>query len=132
MAAHDGHPSLRALVLPYPLEGRPDDEVRQIAADAYPDSCGPSGCLSDPLVSDRIRIDDDPVALYELSLEAGWGDGLPLLPPTERRVRGMLAATPFHADDVVGILPPMNREATVEMVAINAAMAGCERGACRT
>src|SRR5438477_575253 len=36
MAAHSGHPSLRVLVLPYPLEGRPDEEVRQIAADAYP------------------------------------------------------------------------------------------------
>jgi hypothetical protein len=36
LAAHAGHPSLRALVLPYPLEGRPDEEVRQIAADAYP------------------------------------------------------------------------------------------------
>ena len=90
------------------------------------DSCGPSGCLIDPLVGDRIRIDEDPVALYELSMEAGWGDGLPLLPPTERRVRGILASTPFHTDDVVGILPPMNREATIELVAVNAAMAGCE------
>jgi hypothetical protein len=36
LAAHHGHPSLRVLVLPYPLEGRPDPEVRQIAADAYP------------------------------------------------------------------------------------------------
>jgi hypothetical protein len=36
MAAHAGHPSMRVLVLPYPLEGRPDDEVRQIAAAAYP------------------------------------------------------------------------------------------------
>ena len=36
MAAHAGHPSLRVLVLPYPLEGRPEHEVRQIAADAYP------------------------------------------------------------------------------------------------
>jgi hypothetical protein len=36
MAAHHGHPSLRVLVLPYPLEGRPDEEVRKIAADAYP------------------------------------------------------------------------------------------------
>lgn len=59
-------------------------------------------------------------------MEAGWGDGLPLLPPTERRVRGILASTPFHTDDVIGILPPMNREATVELAAINAAMAGCE------
>ena len=59
-------------------------------------------------------------------MEAGWGDGLPLLPPTERRVRGILASTPFHTDDVVGILPPMHREATIELVAVNAAMAGCE------
>jgi hypothetical protein len=36
LAAHQGHPSLRLLVLPYPLEGRPDEEVRAIAADAYP------------------------------------------------------------------------------------------------
>ena len=36
MAAHAGHPSLQVVVLPYPLEGRPDDEVRRIAADAYP------------------------------------------------------------------------------------------------
>jgi hypothetical protein len=36
MAAHNGHPSLRVLVLPYPLEGRPDEELRQIANDAYP------------------------------------------------------------------------------------------------
>ena len=31
-----GHPSLRQLVLPYPLEGRPDEEVVRIAEDAYP------------------------------------------------------------------------------------------------
>jgi hypothetical protein len=31
-----GHPSLRQLVLPYPLEGRPDEEVARIAEDAYP------------------------------------------------------------------------------------------------
>jgi hypothetical protein len=36
MAAHHQRPSLRQLVLPYPLEGRPEEEVRQIAADAYP------------------------------------------------------------------------------------------------
>jgi hypothetical protein len=90
------------------------------------DSCGPSGCLIDPLVAERVAIDDDPVALYELSLAEGWGDGLPLLPATERRVRAILASTPFHADDVIGILAPMHRPATVEQAAINAAMAGCE------
>jgi hypothetical protein len=37
IAAHHGHPSLHMLVLPYPLEGRPEGEVRAIAADAYGD-----------------------------------------------------------------------------------------------
>ena len=36
MASHLGHPSLRVLVLPYPLEGLPRAELRQIATDAYP------------------------------------------------------------------------------------------------
>ena len=36
IATHHGHPSLRKLVLPYPLEGRPEQELRQIATDAFP------------------------------------------------------------------------------------------------
>ena len=59
------------------------------------------------------------------SLEQGWGDGLPLLPPTEERVRSLIAATPYHPDDVVGEdAAARTATATVELVAINAAMAG--------
>ena len=36
VAELEGHPSLRMVILPYPLEGRPEDEVRTIAEDAYP------------------------------------------------------------------------------------------------
>jgi len=36
LAAHHGRPDLATVVLPYPLEGRPEPEVRSIAADAYP------------------------------------------------------------------------------------------------
>ena len=31
-----GHPDLKILVLPYPLEGRPEAELRTIAAEWYP------------------------------------------------------------------------------------------------
>ncbi len=31
------HPSLKRLVLPYPLEGLPDEEVRAIAHGAFPE-----------------------------------------------------------------------------------------------
>jgi len=36
MANHLGHGDLRILVLPYPLEARPSEELREISADAYP------------------------------------------------------------------------------------------------
>ena len=36
IASLKGHADLRQLVLPYPLEGLPDEEVKKIALDAYP------------------------------------------------------------------------------------------------
>lgn len=36
MAAHLGHRDLKLLVLPYPLEGRAEDELRRIADESYP------------------------------------------------------------------------------------------------
>jgi hypothetical protein len=36
IAALKGHASLRQLVLPYPLETRPEDECRAIAREYYP------------------------------------------------------------------------------------------------
>ena len=37
LAGHLGHRALRVLVLPYPLEGRPVDELVSIAEHAYPE-----------------------------------------------------------------------------------------------
>jgi Fe-S cluster biogenesis protein NfuA len=37
MAAHLGHPDLKVLELPYPLEARPEEELHQVAVDYYPD-----------------------------------------------------------------------------------------------
>lgn len=36
MAANAGRAGLRVLVLPYPLESRPEDEVREIARQHWP------------------------------------------------------------------------------------------------
>ena len=36
IAALKGHASLRQLVLPYPLETRPEDECREIGREYYP------------------------------------------------------------------------------------------------
>lgn len=61
-------------------------------------------------------------------LERDWGDGYPLLPPTAERVDELIGAVSAPADDVICHLPPANGHATVEAVAVNAAMAGCRPG----
>lgn len=81
--------------------------------------------MTDTLTSDTIEIDNDPEAFYELSLQEQWGDGAPLIPPTDERVLRRLEATPLAAEDVIGVLPPLHGVATVELAAINATMAGC-------
>ncbi len=62
----------------------------------------------------------------EAMFERGWTDGLPVVPPTNRRVRAMLEGTARSRDEVVGVVPPDLVECTVEKVAINAVMAGCK------
>ena len=54
----------------------------------------------------------------------GWGDGLPLIAPSEGRVRAHLAASGHYPDELVAVLPPLQSECTVEKLAINAVMAG--------
>ncbi|MCU1461232.1 MAG: hypothetical protein JWO37_1307 [Acidimicrobiales bacterium] len=81
---------------------------------------------TDALLSARLDVPDDAGALYARSLEEGWGDGLPVLPPTEDAVRALVAATPYAPDDLICILPPRMGNATVEKAAVNAAMAGVE------
>ena len=80
--------------------------------------------MSDELVSERLEVPADPRAFHEYSLAEGFGDGMPLLAPTEDAVRALVGATPLPADYVLGVLAPANVEATVEKVAVNAAMAG--------
>jgi hypothetical protein len=63
---------------------------------------------------------------FEAFFERGWSDGLPLVPPTERRVLAMLRGTPRAADEIVAEVPPDLAPCSVEKVAINAVMAGCK------
>ncbi len=62
---------------------------------------------------------------YEHAYEAGWTDGLPIIPPTPDAVQQFIAASGCPADKLIGILPPRKGRATVEVIAVNAVMAGC-------
>lgn len=87
--------------------------------------CGPEGCGIDWLSSQRIEAEiDDVMDFTHFSMQQGWGDGLPLIPPTEARVRGFLDRNNRYADEVICNLPPTNADCTVEKIAINAVMAG--------
>ncbi len=65
-------------------------------------------------------------AFNQLYLDNRWGDGLPLVPPTEEAVARMLAGTTRRPDDVVGRLPYRNGIITVGKIAVNVVMAGAK------
>lgn len=75
---------------------------------------------------------DSPEELLDLFEEKGWGDGLPLIPPTKDRVDAMLAGTssaePRDPDALIAALEPRLGEATRRTIAINAVLAGCRPG----
>ncbi|WCT73491.1 hypothetical protein PQ455_18085 [Sphingomonas naphthae] len=85
--------------------------------------CGPEGCEVDWLASRRVEAELDVEAFTRFSLEMGWGDGLPLIPPTDARVRTFLSENDRYPDEVIGMMPG-NVECTVEKIVINAVMAG--------
>ncbi|MFH1485539.1 MAG: hypothetical protein ABIH46_05665 [Chloroflexota bacterium] len=54
-----------------------------------------------------------------------WTEGLPIVPPTPERVERFLRFTDRSPEEVIGVLGPENREATVWNVAVNGVIAGC-------
>jgi hypothetical protein len=77
------------------------------------------------LLSELLTVADDADALLDYVETQGWGDGLPVVAPTEARVQAMLEATPLPPSHVVGVVEPRRGEATVEKIAVNAVLAGC-------
>ncbi|MBI2908517.1 MAG: hypothetical protein HYX92_12805 [Chloroflexi bacterium] len=63
--------------------------------------------------------------VQELFYKNMWSEGLPVIPPTVDRVEAFLKFTDRSPDEVIGVLLPENRQATVWNVAVNGVMAGC-------
>ena len=77
----------------------------------------------------RVELirDADPVSeVNQLFRARGWTDGLPIVPPTLARVDEMLSASPVERHVVLGEMEPLGGVASVEKVAANAVMAGCD------
>src|SRR5436309_14598789 len=78
-----------------------------------------------PLTAEVLELPDSLEAVEAHFRERGWADGLPIVPPTPERVEVMLGRIDAAPDLVLGKIPPLWGEATLEKVAINAVMAGC-------
>ena len=83
-----------------------------------------------------MSLSETPVAVPDADPEAAqaavehcygqdWSDGLPLVPATRSLVDRFLATVDRRPDEVIGALEHLDRTVTVELAAINAAMAGC-------
>ena len=63
--------------------------------------------------------------INEYFLEKEWSEGLPIVPPTLEKVDEFMRFTDRKADEVLGIVKPDNRKATIWSVAVNGVMSGC-------
>jgi len=76
-----------------------------------------------PISPETLETLDTPEAILAAFCEREWCDGLPIVPPTEERVRTMLGGV--AAQRSLGAMPPLWHQATLEKLAVNAVMAGC-------
>ena len=82
---------------------------------------------STTLRQERVEVGGPVEDMTEFSAEAlarGWSDGLPCVAPTEERVLAQVAASGLPAEHPLGRLHPSGAMCTVELLAVNAVLAG--------
>jgi hypothetical protein len=143
-----GVPNLPVTFTPHPITDRPTDVCNEYIQGNNPVSGHPmmeeivAGLKAKLAAEDmqsgvikrgdrpRFLPDDTPENLQQMFHENLMTDGLPIILPTEARVQAMLKGTSHAPDEMVGEMRPSGpHEAwtyTVEMVAINAVMAGAK------
>ena len=131
-AAGLGLPSLPLARLPGHVDVQSPEELRRnvlgVTLDAVVGNLttdpAPAQLAQEPTPSDIVfRGSFDEVNGHFVERE--WSDGLPVVPPTVDRIGAFLSFTDRDRDEVIGVLLPENRQATVWNVAVNAVMAGC-------
>ena len=133
VAAALGSPGVGMSVIAHPLGELKPAQVRQRARKAFP---GIMRSLLAPQAGGREIATEDLPRVLDLSgswaevndyfYAQGWTDGLPVVPPEMAAVEKLLAAAGSPPRTVIGVVPPAMGLATIEKIAVNAVMAGCE------
>ena len=130
-----GAMDLPLLVIQHPLGGEPPEGVSRRAAQAVEQLSSLLGAdrrREAATLSPAPRSESHPTVLaehdvYEEFVRREWCDGLPIVAPTRERVDAMLAgARADGGEPPLGLMPPLWRECTLEKLAVNAVMAGCD------
>jgi hypothetical protein len=123
--------------IPHPISGRREEEVAAMASEVLPKVVEAFLTLPEPgdfdvemitappSFSDTIELEDDIDTIYDFFCRQGWTDGLPIIPPTPERITQILKQYNGDPSDVLGKIPHLNGEATIERCAIAMVMAGC-------
>ncbi|HUF92345.1 MAG TPA: hypothetical protein VMR23_08215 [Candidatus Limnocylindria bacterium] len=126
-AAH-GLPHLPVALVPHPIGGvdpgaviiKAEAVVDEVLAALTADPSPPSA-VADTRPAE-IGAPDDLDAFQEFAMARDWSDGMAVLPPTAVRVARLLAGR--APGEMVATLAPLDGVATMELIAVNAALAG--------
>ena len=127
-----GVPDYPYLVTPFPVGNLNGNEINARADTMIDDvvrllceRTAPVGAVDDTADDEQLVYDDLFAAIDDYA-RRGWTDGLPVVPPTRERVDALLRRSTRDAAEVVVTLATRDGlSATVEQIAVNAAMAGC-------
>lgn len=131
-AAGEGFPNLPFAQHPGHVNVTPNEKVFENAYNIMADQVV-KGLTVQPKDGKAVREPDMRDIIYsgtfeeinEYFIDNEWSEGMPIVPPTIEKVEEFLRFTPRKPDEVLGILKPENRQATVWNVAVNGVMCGC-------
>src|SRR5262245_36334897 len=114
----------------HPQRSRLSSKICNLCVPLCAFDCANAGALGNSMRGDLLSpthtVGGDPEAFLDYAERQGWGDGLPLIPPTPERVQAMLDYVSEPPEGVIGIIEPQRGTATIEKIAVNAVMAGCK------
>src|SRR5260370_2781552 len=97
----------------------PNIRYRYVMICAYPGCSGKDPKMDTALTSRRIEL-GDPAEAMEFFYPQGWTDGLPVVPPTPKRVGELLEYARDLPGDILGMIPARNRSITAVTVPVTA------------